>query len=182
MVPKSKYTMIIHPLHDLNNAHAVRILSNAMSRISEKYSLQNYHPDFSSMPGNLFYILREGRYKLNSGTYYVAEEDGQYISSAGWNEYQFEWRTALLLTRMYVAPAFRGKFTVGRHILPIALGESLIYHDRLWMTFGEKNTRYLKWFDPSRHHLVPPLYRKFTYIGTKQIYYTSQNVVEYKKN
>lgn len=182
MVHERKYNMIIHPIHDLNNNYAVRVLYAAMSAIDDQRTLQNYHPDFASMPGNLFYIIREGRFKLNSGTYYVAEEDGKFISSAGWNDYQFEWRTALLLTRMIVAPEFRGKFTVGRHILPIALGESIIYHDRLWMTFGETNRRYLKWFDPKRHHLIPPLYRKFSYVGQKQIYYTTQNVVEYKRN
>lgn len=177
---QNKYIMVIHPIHDLNNSKVIRILSTAMYSIKEEHTIQNYHPDFANVPGNLFYILREGRYKANSGTYFVLEEDGKFISSAGWNEYPLEWKTALLLTRAYVSPEYRGNFTVGKYILPIVYGESQIYNTKLWITFGKRNERYLKFFEVAKTGKIklPELYKKFNYIGQKSIYYTNQHVVE----
>lgn len=172
--------MIIHPIHNLLNKAVIKILSNGLSKITDAKIIKNYHPDYSTDTANLFYILSEGRYMLENGTYYVMEEDNNYICSAGWNNYPFESSTALILSRMFVDPKYRRNFLVGGHILPICIGESLVNHENLWMTFNEVNEKTKKWFTKSRQQrTVPTLYKKFDYIGTKEIYYTSQHVYSF---
>lgn len=170
--------MVIHPIHDLSNKYAIGVLSRGLAKIRDSDIQPNYHPDFHSRSGNLFKILEEGRYRFNSGTYYVLEEDGELISCAGWNDYPVEPGTALILTRMYVNPQVRGQFTVGKYILPVAFGESMTFNHRLWMTFGQHNQKYERWFK-NDSPLIPPLYKKFLPVGKKNIYFTEQSVYEY---
>lgn len=172
--------MIIHPIHDLNNSRIIEILTNGLSKISDANVIVNYHPDYADNVGNLFFILKDGRYKQNSGTYFVIEEDGRYIASAGWNEYPKEYKTALVLSRMYVAKEFRGLYLVGKHILPITIGESLVHNNKLWLTFNKHNERINHWFKAAKKsRKIPQLYKLFDFIGQQQIYNTDQYVYQY---
>lgn len=172
--------MEIHIIHDCSSTAAVRLLSGALSTIVDTKIIKNYHPDYSTIPGNLFYILNSGRYSEGNGAYYIIEDDGVYICSAGWNTYELDRSVGLILSRMYVAPAARGKFTVGKHILPLAYASAITKHNILWMTFNDHNSKYRKWFEEYENSpLVPDLYRKFSYIGTKDVYYTQQHVYQY---
>ena len=65
--------MIIHEIHDLSNKYVIELLLKGLSKITDEQYVTNYHPDYASNTGNLFYILEQGRYV--KGKYYVLEED-----------------------------------------------------------------------------------------------------------
>lgn len=176
--------MILHEIHDLSNDIAVNLLKRGLSNITDERHLQNYHPDFSDSTSNIFCILKNGRY--NKGKYYIIEEDDNYICSAGWNEYELDSNIALMMTRFYVRPEFRQKYYATSHILPKALNEAKDYK-YIWMSMNEYNKSLYTWFDraskgklPGLFNYWPDIYRKFSPIGKRDIYYTEQYVVEYK--
>lgn len=172
--------MVCYELHDGSHSAGLTLLQDSFSRIDDPNLIKNYHPDYTGSPGNFFTVLAEGRYASGNGKYYVIEEDGVYICSAGWNKYQLALDTALLLSRMYVSPQHRGKYTVGKHIFPRALSEARIDHSRLWVTFNGYNAKWRKWFETVKvRGLVPEHYRNFNYVGVMDVYYTSQYVYEY---
>jgi hypothetical protein len=178
--------MIIHSIKDLSNQYVIELLKTNLSLIKDLNSLANYHPDYKDVPGNLFYVLEEGRYQ--TGNYFVIEEAGEYIASAGWNEYHLDKDLALLLTRMYTAPKFRMNYYVGNNILPIAL-EQAINYKKIWVTCNEYNKAIYDWFvrvengkSGGLFNNWPSVYKNFKPIGKKNIYYTEQYVAEYIKN
>lgn len=178
--------MIIHEIQDLSNNIAVDVLKQGLSKITDETHLINYHPDFSDNPSNLFYILKYGRY--TTGKYYIVEEDGNYICSAGWNEYQYEPSIALLMTRFYVVPEYRKNYYASSYILPKALEEAKDYK-HIWMTMNEYNKSLYTWFErasagklPGLFDYWPEVYRNFHPIGKRYIYYTEQYVVEYRND
>ena len=122
--------MITHEIHDLSNTHVVDLLNEGLSEITDESFKHNYHPNCSNVPGNLFSILKNGRYRKGKRKYYVIEEDGKYVCSAGWNEYENEPDTVLMLTRMYILPKHRAKYYVATDILPTALNEVKNYNER----------------------------------------------------
>ncbi len=77
--------MVIHELHTDDQCPGLEILRTGLSSIEEQDLAVNYHPFYENNPANLFYLLKTGRY-LN-GCYFVIEDQGQYIGSAGWNIY-----------------------------------------------------------------------------------------------
>ena len=115
--------MIVNEIHDLNNQRVTTLLKQGLSHVDKESYVSNYHPDYESIPGNLFNTLKSGRYKLGQGKYYIIEEDGNYIASAGWNEYDLDNNIALMLTRLYIVPEHRAKYHAGNYILPRALEE-----------------------------------------------------------
>jgi hypothetical protein len=165
----------------------MNLLESAFSIITDKEDvIKNYHPDYKTNPGNLFYILNDpnGRYK--KGMYYVVENNGEFVCSAGWNEYDSD--TALVLTRMYVAPKYRVNYYVANYILPEILKEVTNYK-HVWATVNEYNKALYEWFvrDRSGKRTAlfndwPDIYRKFKPIGKKNIYYTDQYVIELDRN
>ena len=178
--------MIIHEIHDLSNSIVTNLLSKELSKITDETYIKNYHPDYIDSPGNLFCILKQGRYV--NGNYYVIEEDERYICSAGWNEYELDSNIALMLTRLYIVPEHRAKYHAGNYILPRALEEVKRYK-HVWITCNEYNKAIYHWFDRAnkgkRTGLFndwPDIYRKFVPIGKKDIYYTEQYVAEYQPN
>lgn len=180
--------MIIHHIHDLSNSSSIDFLKKGIDVSSKNTSnydlLKNYHPEFQNSPSNLFFILKNGRYSAGHGKYFIIEEDNQYICSAGWNEYDYDTKIALLLTRMFVNPRFRAQYYAGNYILPVSISETEQY-DRSWITFNQYNYSLYKWFeraDAGKRTVLfndwPEIYRKFKPIGKKEIYFTEQYVVE----
>lgn len=176
--------MKIHEIHDLSNTSIIDLLKNSLKDITDDKIVKNYHPDFSDTPGNLFYILSEGRYQL--GKYFVVTINNKYVCSAGWNEYELESNIALLLTRMYIVPEYRGKYIIGNNILPVCIKEASSY-DRLWITANEHNRAIYTYFERARQNKRttlfndwPEIYKRFKPLGKKQIYYTDQWVAEYE--
>lgn len=176
--------MIIHEIHDLSDTYVTSLLENGLSQITDKQYITNYHPEYAHNTGNLFYILEHGRYV--KGKYYVLEENGKFICSGGWNEYEPD--IALMLTRLYIAPEHRAKFYAGNYILPKALEEATEYK-HVWITCNQYNKSIYNWFDraskgkrPGLFADWPEIYRKFIPIGKKDIYYTEQYVAEYRPN
>jgi hypothetical protein len=179
--------MIIHEIHDLSNRHVNDIMCSGLSKITDRDIIRNYHPDYSNDSGNLFAILENGRYQKGQGKYFVIEEDGEFICSAGWNEYDLDKSTAFALTRMYTDPAHRGKYLVANNILPKTLEETSEY-ENVWMTVNRHNKVLYSWFvrasQNKRTALFndwPDIYKNFKPIGEKMIYYTPQYVVELKR-
>jgi len=180
--------MKIHEIHDLSNQHVVNLLSEHFNKsITDENLLKNYHPDNKNLPENLFYILRNGRYRKGLGKYYVIEIDNEYICSAGWNEYEFDKDIALLLTRMFVNEKYRAKYYSGNYILPRCIVETVDYA-HCWITCNEYNKTIYDWFSRSAQGITPALYnnwpeiyRKFKPIGKKSVYFTDQYVAELEK-
>ena len=179
--------MILHTIHNLKNNAAIKLLNSGLSNITDSEIIKNYHPDFSSEPGNLFFILKNGRYAKGNGTYYILEEHGQYVCSAGWNEYEYDPTIAFALTRMYTDPSHRGKYLVANHILTQTLKETAHY-SKIWLTVNKHNKLLYEWFvraDQGKSTgLVnnwPDVYKKFKPIGQMKIYNTDQYVVELQK-
>ena len=171
--------MNVHSVHDLSNTKLINFLKKNLSHIDDERTKENYHPDFQSKPGNLFYILKEGRYK--TGNYLIMEENGKYLGSAGWNEYD---DVALILTRAFVPKEHRGKFNMAKYLLPIMFKETTEY-DRLWITCNDYNfTIYQALTRLSEGKVSTPwpnIYKNFTPIGKRSVYYTEQYVAEYKR-
>ena len=174
--------MKLHAINDLSDEHATMLLARGLSNITQSKLIKNYHPDYKDMPGNLFHILKNGRYRR--GNYYIVEEDGEFVCSAGWNEYELDTDIALILTRMYVAPKYRVNYHVANYILPEILKE-VTHYKHVWATVNEYNKALYEWFvrDRSGKRTAlfndwPDIYRKFKPIGKKNIYYTDQYVIE----
>jgi len=179
--------MIIHSIHDLTDQVLVNLLKTGLDTINDSKYIKNYHPDFSDQPGNLFYILSQGRYQKGRGKYFIIEEDGKYICSAGWNEYELDPTVVLVLTRMYIVPEHRARYHIGNHILPKAIQEASNYK-KIWITCNEHNKAIYNWFlrastgkRPALYNNWPEIYKRFTPVGMKTVYYTDQYVVEYQQ-
>lgn len=173
---------MIYEIHDLSNEKAVSLLKHGLSKVDNVNVIKNYHPDYYGSPGNLFTILDQGRYREGNGKYFVVEEDGRYICSAGWNAYDVDNSIALLLTRMYTDVMYRTNFFVGNLILPHILSETASYKKR-WFTCNEYNKSIYDWFvrmyETKNMGNWPELYRNFKPIGKHPVYYVDQYVMEY---
>ena len=125
--------MLIHSLKDHKNTTLLSLLQYNFSKITDDHLMQNYHPDFFDVPGNFFYVLKEGRFK--NGNYFVMEENGIYYGSAGWNRFEDK---ALLLTRAFIPEQFRRQYLFSKHLLPLMFKETMEYNT-LWITCNDYN-------------------------------------------
>lgn len=175
--------MIIHQIQDLSNQHVVDLLREGLKSVDDENLIENYHPDYSQRNSNLFYLLKNGRYK--KGMYYVLEDEGKYVGSAGWNEYTPE--IALLLTRTYVVPERRQQTVLTTYILDDMISSALDY-DKLWITCNGYNMPIYHGFERLAENKSaglknrwPKIYARFKPIGLRTVNYTEQYVVEYQK-
>ena len=173
----------IHQITDLDNT-VVEILKSGIRRdmFGTDQLAINYLYEYRETPGNLFYILNQGRYKI--GSYFVVTDNSRYIASAGWNHYDND--TALLLTRMLVIPEYRGSYILAKTVLQTMIDQSSNYKNQ-WITFNEYNLTLYKWFERveegKRGALFnnwPEVYARFKPIGQREINHTLQYVVELK--
>lgn len=176
--------MQLHSINDLSNKEIVDILKLGLESILEQDLTFNYHPFYQTDPANLFYLLDNGRYK--QGNYYVLEENGQYVGSAGWNHY--ETNIALVLTRAYIVPKYRTRYLMAEYFLPRIFKESTDYK-KLWITCNDYNksiyNALIKMSENKNAGLFnswPSIYKKFKPIGTKIVNNTVQYVAEYRKD
>ncbi len=109
------------------------------------------------------------------------------MCSAGWNEYNLMPDVAIVLSRMYVNKKHRARYLVGKNILPEILKETERYN-RLWITVNSYNKTITDWFTRSSEDKQPTLfadwpeiYKQFIPIGKHEVYYTIQDVIEYRK-
>lgn len=169
--------MIIHTINDLSNTKIVDFLKTGLSK--EAHGFENYHPDFSNNPANLFYVLDNGRFR--NGNYFVMEEDGEYAGSAGWNPYE---GVVLVLSRAYISKQYRGKCNMAKYLLPLILEQTTDYNT-LWITCNEYNKNiYTGLLRLSQGKSLPHWqndYKKFVPIGKRIVYFTEQYVAEYKR-
>lgn len=179
--------MIVHKIHDSSNDRVIKLLEEFFSLITNQNIVRNYHPNFRDDPANIFYILNDVNGRYRNGCYYVLENEGKYIASAGWNEYNLDKNIALALTRAYVSPEHRTKYYMGEYILPKII-ESTVDYNHLYITADSHNSAIYQWFvranqgkKPGMFNDWPEIYRKFKPIGKQTIYYTEQYVAEYKK-
>jgi acyl carrier protein len=177
--------MNVYRITDLSDAKVVAILQAGLSEVDNAQAI-NYHPDYANRPENVFYLLKQGRYREGKGTYFIIEENGEYICSAGWNEYTRN--TALALTRMYTASKYRMQYFVAKNILVKTLEETKQYNN-IWLTVNERNKTLYNWFvrkeQNKRSALFndwPEIYKKFKPIGKKNVYGITQYVVELQRN
>lgn len=178
----------IHEIHDLTDTYVTTLLTSGLSDIKESHLLKNYHPDYmNDSSGNLFFIIKNGRYKKGKGKYYVVEHLGKYVCSAGWNEYEDDETIAFALSRMYVAPEYRGKYFVAKYILPRTLKETRKYQN-VWLTVNEHNKVMYSWFERAVTNKAtalfndwPEMYRQFQPKGKFTIYNTVQYVMELRR-
>lgn len=180
--------MLLHELHDSSNKAVMNLLEDSLSKITDNDIIKNYHPDYKNDPANIFYILNDiyGRYRR--GCYYVLEDDGEYVCSAGYNEYDLDQTIALALTRAYINPKHRTKYCMGEVILPKII-ENTVHYEHLYITADSHNSAIYQWFvranegkRPAMFNQWPDIYRKFKPIGKKNIYYTEQYVVALDRN
>ena len=180
--------MQLHELNDSSNEFVMNLLEESLSKITDVDIIKNYHPDYKTESSNIFYILNDvnGRYKR--GCYYVLEDDGEYVCSAGYNEYDLDQTIALALTRAYINPKHRAKYYMGEHILPKII-ENTTQYEHLYITADSHNSALYQWFvranegkRPTMFQQWPDIYRKFKPIGKKYIYYTEQYVAELDRN
>ena len=166
--------MIVNQITDDSNDRVISILRNGLINV-EDYVKENYSPECDQDPANLFFILKNGRYK--TGKYYVIEEEGEYVASAGWYEYDID--TALLMTRSYTSKQYRTKFLLGKELLPRMINECSHYKN-VWITFNKYNKALYDWLcRPTKENTYwPESWHKFQPIGLKEIFYTEQYVIE----
>ena len=175
----------IHQINNLDNNDIVEILKSGITRdmFSNEQLAINYLYEHRDIPGNLFYILNQGRY--STGKYFVLTIDDQYIASAGWNHYNDD--TALVLTRMLVHPDYRTQYIIGKEVLPIMIEETSNYKN-VWITANNYNKSIYQWFDrtakgksTSIHNQWPSTYEKFKPIGQHIVNHTLQWVAQLDK-
>jgi hypothetical protein len=177
----------VHEIHDLSNKVVNDLLIKGLSKIDHNQEyVMNYHPDYKNFSGNLFYILENGRYKKGKGKYCVIESQCEYIGSAGWNEYDLN--TALVLSRMFVDKQYRNSHSVTKYILPTLINETVDVYKNVWMTVNEYNKalyllfeRLLKGKSTKIYPPLPEPFYNFRPLGKKEIYFTEQYIMEYKK-
>jgi len=174
--------MKIHSINDLSNLYVIDLLKQTLQSVTDANLIKNYHPDYNTTPGNLFFILDQGRYQ--NGNYYVIENNGTYVCSAGWNEYE---GIALLLTRTFILEQHRRKYFLSKYLLPLMFEETKEYN-KLWITCNEYNKSIYHAFERLNEGKSaglfdqwPQVYKKFKPIGIKTIYHTSQYVAEYNR-
>ena len=179
--------MQLHEIQDTSNKFVMKLLEDSFSKINNSNLIKNYHPKYMNDPANIFYILNDIKGRYHRGCYYVLEDAGEYICSAGYNEYELDQTIALALTRDYINPKFRAKYFMGEYILPNII-ESTIQYKHLYITADSHNSTIYKWFDrthqgkrPAMFNNWPDIYRNFKPIGKKTIYYTEQYVMEYQR-
>jgi hypothetical protein len=180
--------MKIHEINDLGNTTVIDILKHGLSEVDHISIIKNYHPDYSNIPGNLFYILDQGRYRIGHGKYFVITDDhDKYVCSAGWNEYDLDSTVALLLTRMYITPRYRAQYIIGKMVLPLMISEAGNY-SKLWITSNNHNRSIYTYFERASQNKRtvlfndwPDIYKRFKPIGKKIVYYTEQWIAEYDK-
>lgn len=180
--------MKLHQIHDSSNSYMMDMLVNEFAKITKPVLLDNYHPDRSNNPGNIFYILNDsnGRYRKN-GCYYVLEDNGVFITAAGWNEYGYDTTIALALTRTYTAPEHRTKYYIGQYILP-EIVKSTTNYKYLYITTDDYNRRIYEWFvlmDQRSGNRTdwPDIYRAFKPLPDKTlIYNVEQSVVSFDRS
>jgi hypothetical protein len=176
--------MIVHEIHDLSNHRVCDLLRQGLADDADDPDIQNYHPDHSHTPGNLFYILDQGRYAKGRGKYYVLEHDNQLVASAGWNQYDLDSSVALLLSRAYTKKQHRNQFFLGQYLLPRCMAEAQHYPHN-WITVNEHNLSLYSWCERYQRTKKlsgwPAIYGNFKPAGKKDIYYTTQWVVELTK-
>jgi len=178
--------MQLHQLHDSSNTFIMKLLEESFSNITDSNIIKNYHPKYKTDPANIFYILNDEKCRYHRGCYYVLEDAGEFLCSAGWNEYELEPTIALALTRAYIDPKHRTKYYMGEYILPKII-ESTIEYKKLYITSNAYNNAIYQFFvrasEGKRTAMFndwPDIYRKFKPIGKKTIYYTEQYVAEYQ--
>lgn len=176
--------MKIHTIHDLSNTYVTALLEAGLSAIEEHDLAVNYHPLLQSESSNIFYLLNNGRY--NVGSYYVLEEDGKYVGSAGWNHYNDN--TALVLTRAYIDKNYRTQYLMAEYFLPKIFNEAESY-EKLWITCNDYNKSiYAALIKMSENQNAgmfnswPEIYKKFKPAGTKLVNNTVQYVAEHTKD
>ena len=176
--------MHLHHLHDSSNKFVMKLLEESFSKITDINIIKNYHPDHSNDPANIFYILNDANGRYHRGCYYVLEENGEYVCSAGYNEYDLDQTIALALTRAYINPKYRTKYCMGEYILPEIIKNTEEY-THLYITADSHNSAIYQWFvrasegkRPAMFNEWPDIYRKFKPVGKKTIYYTEQYVAE----
>lgn len=180
--------MKVYEIHNLSNKSVIDILKRGVSEIHDESIVKNYHPDYYNIPGNLFYILDQGRYSSGHGKYFVITDDhDKYVCSVGWNEYDLDSTVALLLTRMYITPAYRAQYIIGKTVLPLMISEAENY-SRLWITANNHNRSIYTYFERASQNKRtvlfndwPDIYKRFKPIGKQIVYYTEQWVAEYDK-
>jgi len=162
------------------------LLEESFCNITDTNLVKNYHPDYKNDTANIFYILADANGRYKNGCYYVLEDEGRYVCSAGWNRYDLDSNVALALTRAYVDPMYRAKYYMGEFILPKII-ESTTDFKHLYITADSHNSTIYQWFiraaagkSTGMFSDWPDIYRKFKPIGKKNIYYTDQYVAEYK--
>jgi len=174
--------MNIHKIHDLSDNDVVTILKTGLKHVSED-EINNYSDNASHNPANLFYLLASGRYAR--GSYYIIENNGEYVASSGWNMYNAD--TAIVLSRSYVSIPYRTSYIMGKKLLPLML-DACKDVPKVWITCNEHNKTIYEWFTRSNSGKKgsisqnwPEIYTKFKPIGKKIIYYTEQYVAELQK-
>jgi hypothetical protein len=175
--------MVIHELHDDKECRGIDLLRHGLSNIPEQNLTVNYHPHYSDNPANLFYLLKSERYK--SGCYYVLEEDGQYIGSAGWNTYNTD--IVLCLTRAYFVKGLRHRYYMAEHLLPKIFEQASAYNT-FWITCNDYNkniydglVRMHSGKSAGIFNSWPSIYKKFVPVGSKVVNNSVQYVAEYKR-
>jgi hypothetical protein len=175
--------MLIYSIKDAKNKKLINLLKLNFSKINETNLISNYHPDFSNVPGNFFYILKEGRYL--TGNYFIMIKDDIFYGSAGWNSFDDK---ALLLTRAFIPTEFRRQYLFSKHLLPIMFNETHNYK-KLWITCNDYNisiynaiTRLNNGKSAGLFDQWPSIYKNFKPIGKKVVNSVEQYVLEYKRN
>jgi hypothetical protein len=172
----------IHELHDINDL-MVDFLIKSLIEANDSNISKNYHPEHRNYSGNLFNLLSQGRYSKGKGAYYVLEENEEFITSGGWNQYDFDSEVSLIFTRFYVAPKFRSKFIFTK-ILFDKIIEQTINYKYVYITVNESNKKFYdlvsKLYIGEKVNL-PKVFACFKPIGIKNIYYTPQYVLSLEK-
>jgi hypothetical protein len=175
--------MNIHTIRDLSDRNITQLLETGLKDITDEKLKRNYSPEFKEINSNLFYILENGRF--STGNYFIIEDDGKYICSAGWNHYTDD--TALVLTRAYIIPEYRTQYLMGIHLLPRMIEETINYTN-VWITCNGYNKSIYNWFERTKNgkraslfNNWPKIYEKFEPLGIKNVNYTDQYVVGLKR-
>lgn len=178
--------MNLHSITDLSNKKVVNILRSGLLQVQDENLIKNYHPNHDDFSGNLFYTLKNGRYK--NSNFFVLIDNGNFVACAGWNPYIYRnQKIALGLTRCYIAENYRRQWLLSKYFLPKIFEETTEYK-KIWLTVNSYNHTIYKGFEllsNGRNAGVgeswPKIFNNFSPIGIKTIYFTKQYVIEFNR-
>lgn len=136
----------VFTLNQLDESHFIDFLKRASLEINYPAHKNMWSKSWEQEPATLPYLLyRKKRFSNPKGEFHVLKVDDQIQAVAGVYLSDFDENVAIGSVRAWVSNEYRGKFLIGKHILPEQLAWAKQKNCKLFfLTFNEYNKNLIK--------------------------------------